>query len=505
MTKKTYSGNYQKGLELAESGKHSEALNYFQEHLSYHPDDSEALNDTGAVLHCLGKTEEAIHYFLKAYRLAGNKPEIIWNLAESYLAAGRPDDAAALFDSMEKSQILNADVINRCANVFLNNQNKIGAINMLLRSLKLNSDQKILTDMIKVIRSKTAKVAIFCGADGRNFLDEIVDYLNQRFETRLFQPNKNQHIEELIQWADINWFEWCTELAVEGSKCKKSKFNIIRLHRYEAYMPWPKMVNWKNIDMLITVGNSFVKEALYTQVPDINKTTVVQTIPNGVSLDKFKFVNRNRGKNIVFLANLRMVKNPAFILQCMQKLHYIDPTYHLYFAGRFLDYALEQYIRHIVNAMNLTEVVHIDGWQNDINSYLADKHYIVSTSYIESQGVGILEAMACGLKPVIHNFPGADEIFEQEYLFNISEDFCRQVQSESFEPAKYRSFVEEKYSLKKQLAKIDWIFTQMQLEIDSKASGEAPSQLPGAGENGLQAAMKTDMSPERSKWSNLYS
>ena len=80
--------------------------------------------------------------------------------------------------------------------------------------------------------------------------------------------------------------------------------------------------------------------------------------------------------------------------------------------------------------------------------------------------MGILEAMACGLKPVIHNFPGAEQIFSSEYLFNISEEFCQQVLSDSYEPKKYRKFVEEKYPLKNQLSNINKIFNQLEDKIE---------------------------------------
>lgn len=166
-----------------------------------------------------------------------------------------------------------------------------------------------------------------------------------------------------------------------------------------------------------------------------------------------------------------MRKNPMFLLQCMQKLHYIDPEYRLFFAGNFQDSMLEQYIRHIVRALKLTDVVFFDGWQENMNAWLKDKHYVVSASIGESQGMGLLEAMACGLKPVIHNFPDADQIFPTEFLFNISEEFCQQILSETYEPQRYRGFVETNYSLKDQLTKINEIFTRLEAEIDAKQSG----------------------------------
>jgi len=53
--------------------------------------------------------------------------------------------------------MLNVDVLNRAANIFLNKNDKAGAMEMLLRSLRISPQQEILLPMIKVIRSKRLK------------------------------------------------------------------------------------------------------------------------------------------------------------------------------------------------------------------------------------------------------------------------------------------------------------------------------------------------------------
>jgi hypothetical protein len=460
-------------LELAEAGRHEEALACIQGHLRTSPDDAQAHNDAGAILYCLGRSVEAIEHLVRARKLRPDCAEIIWNLVEAYLAEGRAGEAAELFDDMERMGIMSADVLNRTANVFLNQDNKGDAVEMLQRSLNISPNQEILRPMVDVIRSKRPKIAFFCGGDGMTFLADIVEFTKQRFEIRVFDGQTENELYELMKWSDVSWFEWCTNLAVMASNLPKVCRNIVRLHRYEAYEAWPQEVNWDSIDVLVTVGNSFVKDALVQRVPDIERRTSVVTIPNGVNLEKFRFANRQRGKNIAFLANLRMIKNPGFVLQCMQKLLYIDPEYRLFFGGMSADAVLEQYLRHMVDALNLRDAVFFDGWQGDVNSWFEDKHYVVSTSVIESQGMGVLEGMACGLKPVVHNFPGASQIFPPEFVFNISEQFCEQMLSDTYEPQRYRHFVEENYSLKNQLCKVNEIFTQLEAAGDLKQSGPA--------------------------------
>ena len=464
----TITNYYQKGLELAEAGRHKEALECVQLYLRSSPSDAQAINDAGAILHCLGRSDEAIEYFRKARMLVPDSAEVVWNLAEAYLAVGNARHAAGLFGDMGRKGILNADVLNRTANILLDQGDKANALETLLHSLQISPNQEVLRPMVEVIRSKRPKVAFFDGSGGDvKFLTDIYGFVEERFPVKFFEGRDVNQIYEVMKWSDISWFEWCTGMAVEATRMPKVCNMIVRLHRYEAYSDWPAKMRWENVDTLITVGNSFVKDALLRKVPALEARTNVVTISNGVNLEKFKFVERPRGKNLACIGYLNMRKNPMFLLQCMQKLHYIDPQYKLYFAGIFQDVVLEQYVRYMVRALDIADVVFFDGWQDDVNSWLQDKHYIVSTSVGESQGMGVLEGMACGLKPVIHNFPGADQIFPSECLFNISEEFCQQVCCERYEPRRYRGFVEERYALRKQLSAINKLLLRFEAEIDA--------------------------------------
>jgi glycosyltransferase involved in cell wall biosynthesis len=373
-----------------------------------------------------------------------------------------------LFDEAERLGILNPDVINRTATQLLDHGNKAAATEVLLRSLRIWPGQEILEHMISVIKSKRPKIAFFWGGDGRTFLNPVIDFVRKRFEVRLFEGTTEQQIYDLMQWSDISWFEWCTDLAVLGSRHEKVCKTIVRLHRYEAYADWPKQVNWKNVDCLVTVGNSFVKNALIESVPQVKNLTSIVTIPNGVNLENINFVERQRGKNLACIGYLNMRKNPVFLLQCMQKLHYIDPEYKLFFAGTFQDAMLQQYFKHMIGQLRLREVIFLDGWQSDIQNWLQDKHYIISASIAESQGMGMLEGMAAGLKPVIHNFPGASEIYPSEFLFDIAEQFCEQILSQQYEPARYRTFVERNYAHQMQLQKINELLVGLEGDIDSQ-------------------------------------
>ena len=59
-----------------------------------------------------------------------------------------------LFDDMDEIGVLNADVLNRAADIFLSENNPSDAVKMLNRSLEIWPDQGNLVPMIEVIRNK---------------------------------------------------------------------------------------------------------------------------------------------------------------------------------------------------------------------------------------------------------------------------------------------------------------------------------------------------------------
>jgi len=142
---------YEETLDLAETGQHRLALDSVRQRLAEAPEDAEALNDAGVLLHCLKCSEDAVEHLEKARTLAPDSPEVIWNLVETYLAADKPHQAEPLFNDMEAMGILSADVLNRAANAFLNAGDIPAALRTLRRSLEFSPEQEILKPMIEIL------------------------------------------------------------------------------------------------------------------------------------------------------------------------------------------------------------------------------------------------------------------------------------------------------------------------------------------------------------------
>ncbi len=454
--------------------EHTEqAVIRFHEYLRNHPDDAKAWNDAGTVLCRLGRNHDALACLERARDLS-EEEEIGRNLIRVSLEAGHIIRAREFMRELHQAGNLEPVWIQELADSWLDRGNPSVAMEAVLTAQELFPDCHELQNVADRIRSVRARIAFFCGGDGPTFLRNILDYTRQRYPVREFEGTTVPQVRQLMDWSDIAWFEWCTDLAEIGSRFSRVSRNIIRLHRYEAYLDWPRRVNWDTVDTLITVGNRYVHEALFAQVPDLAQRTRIETIPNGVDVDRIRFHRRRAGKKLAFVGNYRLVKNPMLLLQCMAELHRRNPSYHLYIAGKVQDTSLEQYVRHMVRTLELDSVIHFDGWQEDIQTWLADKNFIVCTSVIESQGMGILEAMAGGIRPVVHHFPGARETFGSEWLFTTPHEFCDQILSPEYQSSRYRAFVESRYSLSEQLQRIGQVLLEMENGLPSLKTTLSP-------------------------------
>lgn len=305
-------------------------------------------------------------------------------------------------------------------------------------------------------KSKIKRRIVFFVKEGLDsFLGDIIEALSDEYETKKIIVTNLSQIDEGMDWADICWFEWCDELIVYGSKSylAKDKVVLCRLHRYEVFTNYPQDVYWENVDKLIIVTNH-LKALLISGIPNLENRVDILTIKNGVDIQKFKLKRRAKGFNIAYIGYIHSRKNPVLLLQVMRRLVNEDIRYKLFIAGKFQEPLIQIYFNYQVKEMGLENNIIFDGWQNDINTWLQDKEYILSTSIHESFGYGIAEAMARGIKPIIHNFVFAKEIWDEEYLFNTNEEALEMIKSHNYSSDKYRTYIEKNYSLKEQITNI---------------------------------------------------
>jgi len=89
----------------------------------------------------------------------------------------------------------------------------------------------------------------------------------------------------------------------------------------------------------------------------------------------------------------------------------------------------------------------------DINQFFEGKNYILSTSIHEGHPYNIMEAMARGIKPLIHNYCGSKNQWPAELIYDFATEIPAMLNN-GYDSQKYREYVEEHYSLEKQVSTV---------------------------------------------------
>lgn len=305
------------------------------------------------------------------------------------------------------------------------------------------------------------KLLMLCAPGLDTFARPVGRNLAAQYDVRVAATSDRNSIIEQCSWADIVWLEFANEMAISvlSSNLADDKRIIVRLHSYEALSGMHHLLRWDKVDHLIFVSKN-IRDIVMPddrirvswKKPPENFIQVPHSIvPNGLEVNDFPFRNRDRahGDNIAFVANLSSKKGIMLLVHAFHALTKALPRpFTLHLAGRTDEPRFGLYLSSMVGKLGLGGRMVFHGYIHDIRSWLNDKDYILCTSPIESQGMGIMEAMAMGIKPLIHDFVGAETIYPKAYLWASIDDLIGMLDSDHYESATYRKFIEESYSFK---------------------------------------------------------
>lgn len=309
------------------------------------------------------------------------------------------------------------------------------------------------------ITNKT-KLIFFVKQGMDSFLGDIIKRLSEDYSVRKIIVTDLKQIDGWMEWADMCWFEWCDELVIYGSKLPiaSEKKIICRLHSYEAFTYYPYNVNWNNVDKIIFIAEHMKNFAVDKFKIDNNKAIVIS---NGINLEKYTFKERKPGFNIAYVGYINYKKGPMLLLHTFKAIYDIDNRYKLYIAGKFQDDRYLLYFNQMINEFHIEKNVFYQGWQNNLDEWFEDKSYVLCTSVLESQNMSVMEAMSKGIKPLVHNFVGAKSIYNEKFVWNTIDEAISMLVSKGFNSIEYRKFIEDNYSLEKQIDKFKKIIQEV--------------------------------------------
>lgn len=263
---------------------------------------------------------------------------------------------------------------------------------------------------------------------------------------------------KMVEWADTVFFDWADNSLIRatnpndelylqsGLTIPKGKHIVCRCHDIDAWCGHYQRIDWTFVDDLIFVG----KHIQDLVMKNLNKpdSLKVHLIKHGIDTDKFTF-RKDPVKNnkIAWIGRITHHKCLELALQVLAE----NPDYELHAVGTSLDSWELAYVDDFVKRNNL-KFFHYPQVES-INEFLEDKTYILLTSFKEAFSYAVGEGMAKGLKPLIHWFYGAENVWPEKYLWSkISE-----VKLDDYNPQEYRDFIENNYNFKEFLKNYDSI------------------------------------------------
>lgn len=308
------------------------------------------------------------------------------------------------------------------------------------------------------------KINVVACADNFHFIQDLIPALSDEFDIKTL--GTNGEFEARVSYnrltidCDLVWLEWADgfPLGVLDSIAEYSHLEgkkiILRLHRYELFTPrtlkqiesLPKKAI-DRIDKLVFVSK-IVRRIGIDKFPWMEDSVV---IPNLIDHVRFPFTNRERGFNIMILGRLIYGKNLPMALSMFNELSKIDPRYQLHVVGNIPDLIM---ICHLENFIKKTSGLNIHCYgriDNDkLPEFMKNMHFILNAAIFEGQGIGVLESMCCGLKPVIFNYPGAENMFPSKWIWIDFNQF-EKIITGSYDSEHYHKFVIESYSIEENI------------------------------------------------------
>ena len=300
-------------------------------------------------------------------------------------------------------------------------------------------------------------------SNSRKFSGMIIDsWISKGHEVK-YEPGAS---EFLFEWADLyfidqhdNNLHYLWQWYQDHPQAKKPKIavRILDWDFFCQYVPTKEQKYADFIDYAIVIAPH-----MYELVSKgANYGDKLHLIRPGVDLDKFTFRdNKDVGGNIAMVTgDIWQMKNVMeglafFALLVSRFENYRD--WKLHWRGQYADHAcyMPTAVEHFIKSRGLQDRVILYPPVDDMNTWLEPMQYIINPSIKEAFSYCIAEAMAKGIKPIINNWYGSEDIWPKKYIYN---DFDQAITMAvgRCEPEEYRKVVEERYDLKRMLREID--------------------------------------------------
>jgi glycosyltransferase involved in cell wall biosynthesis len=244
--------------------------------------------------------------------------------------------------------------------------------------------------------------------------------------------------KDLLSRADVIVCEWCAGNAVWYSNhVAPDQRLIIRFHRFEFDTPYPEEVRFDAVDTMIFVGPRYRQDALSRFGWDSERSVVVPNWVDTVSLDRPKL--SGAPFTLGMLGWVPMRKRLDRALDILEQLRIDDPRFRLVVKGLtpwdYVWVAKRAHERDYFDALGdrirssplLRNAVSFEPLGPDVSSWMRKIGWVLSVSDDESFHLAPAEGMASRAVPVILPWPGAEDMYPEQWIHPTVFDAARAI------------------------------------------------------------------------------
>ncbi|MFC0675033.1 glycosyltransferase [Brachybacterium hainanense] len=233
-----------------------------------------------------------------------------------------------------------------------------------------------------------------------------------------------------LEWADAVMVEWGTYPLAWFSLLDTERFGIevvARLHRFEAYTPYPMLTRFARIGTMAFVSDA-VRALVARQAPRLPQAGLVVVVRNVHSYEGFAPAkDEDAPWTLVQVGWAPPVKDVLFSLRVLRRLREEDDRYRLLLLGAGLPEHPAPHEASWVAAVREAlqqspDGVEILGYRDDVPAILSRAGFLLSSSLHEGTHESVAEAGMAGCVPVVRDWPeaapygGAEVIYPADWV-----------------------------------------------------------------------------------------
>ena len=309
------------------------------------------------------------------------------------------------------------------------------------------------------------KILVHDNCSGK-FSQCLMDHWKEKGHEVLFEHGANPLLGAecdlvYIDWLDSNFYCYFNgpggdNNATDWKSYPKSKI-VVRGIDIDIWMGRhrdPRI--WDYMDAFIVLNQKLYDKVVSEGNPPEGKVHIIKP---GVDLEKFTLRKEKPwGYNVCMVTGdfweMKAANEGYRIFDMLVRKDPMIP-WKLHVRGQYNCRDMEITMKeHVIDSMGIRDRITVYPAGQDMNQWLEDMDFILVPSYKEAFSYATAEAMAKGIKPILNNWWGAEDIWPREYIYSHLDEAVRMFFGPR-EPENYRGYVQQHYDLKRMLAEYD--------------------------------------------------